>query len=664
MAAHIDTVGHAEPSFDGGEQHVFDSMITPLDPESEEGPEACTTQAPRGFSSLLEWVESIKRYCFHNELGLDGLPPQNVTHDGWGWIVKVGELPADDPQELSAPTFSTSVLDNSIRVDVALPDGTLWFDVAYHRTDPDPLVDALEEVFVERGIVGSVVTLHNLDYGETYRIQVYALNTRASSISDVKNVPIPVPACGSPVSLRSTRALSANTFCTAVLDTAPTVTNPTWNSLTLDWTVATGATAYEVKHTQRVDCNDETESYEEPNPRTAISHIFPNLIPDAAYRLCVRTLREVFDPVAMESFEIRSDWIGATDRTSALPAPTNLTVLDVTDSGATLHWQNADGDIDDFVVQLDGVDVDASAGDVESYPFESVHRFTPNTDHRLGVASVHKNVRSMLAELILLVPPTLEDPVLSESSITLRWARDGRATKYGTARVAATASCTDATSVHEVTEGLPPLMERFERTFTIPGSERGSAHRLCVRATNAQGSSAWASIEAQTLAQCELTLTAGTGGMATGGGSGDCGREVTITATPATHYEFTGWTGGVSGTTNPMMFRLNTDLSVTAGFTKKQCELTLTAGTGGMATGGGSGDCGREVTITATPEGALRVHGLDRRGQRDDQPDDVQTQHRSERHSGVHEEAVRADADGGYGRDGHGRGVQAIAGAR
>ena len=70
------------------------------------------------------------------------------------------------------------------------------------------------------------------------------------------------------------------------------------------------------------------------------------------------------------------------------------------------------------------------------------------------------------------------------------------------------------------------------------------------------------------------------------------------------------------------MFRLNTDLSVTAGFTKKQCELTLTAGTGGMATGGGSGDCGREVTITATPEAHYEFHGLDRRGQRDTESED------------------------------------------
>jgi uncharacterized protein (TIGR02145 family)/uncharacterized repeat protein (TIGR02543 family) len=45
-----------------------------------------------------------------------------------------------------------------------------------------------------------------------------------------------------------------------------------------------------------------------------------------------------------------------------------------------------------------------------------------------------------------------------------------------------------------------------------------------------------------------------------------CGTSVTVTATPASGYVFTGWTGAVSGKTNPVTVTVNSDLTLTASF--------------------------------------------------------------------------------------------------
>jgi len=105
-------------------------------------------------------------------------------------------------------------------------------------------------------------------------------------------------------------------------------------------------------------------------------------------------------------------------------------------------------------------------------------------------------------------------------------------------------------------------------------------------------------------AQCTLTLTAGVGGtvaQTAGSATGNCGRSVTVTATPSTGFSFGGWSDGQ--TANPYTITLNTSLSLAANF-GAQCTLTLGAGAGGTATlssGTATGECGRSVTVTATP---------------------------------------------------------------
>ena len=73
-----------------------------------------------------------------------------------------------------------------------------------------------------------------------------------------------------------------------------------------------------------------------------------------------------------------------------------------------------------------------------------------------------------------------------------------------------------------------------------------------------------------------LTVTAGDGGtVSQTGGSFEEGTSVTITATPNPDYEFTGWSGGASGTDNPLTLVMTSDKSITASFAKKKYALTV-----------------------------------------------------------------------------------------
>ena len=107
-----------------------------------------------------------------------------------------------------------------------------------------------------------------------------------------------------------------------------------------------------------------------------------------------------------------------------------------------------------------------------------------------------------------------------------------------------------------------------------------------------------------------VTATANEGGSVEGGGTYDEGATATLTATPAEHYEFTGWTGDVTSTDNPLIVEVNSDMNITANFAKKQYTLTVFVndedkGTIDVATG--SYEYGTEVTLTATPKEGYKL---------------------------------------------------------
>jgi len=87
------------------------------------------------------------------------------------------------------------------------------------------------------------------------------------------------------------------------------------------------------------------------------------------------------------------------------------------------------------------------------------------------------------------------------------------------------------------------------------------------------------------------------------------GTLVTLTANPAGGYSFSSWSGGATGSTNPVQIAVNGDLAVTAHFTQMRHVLTLTATppTGGsivaspLPDGDGKYAYGTPVTLTANP---------------------------------------------------------------
>ncbi len=56
------------------------------------------------------------------------------------------------------------------------------------------------------------------------------------------------------------------------------------------------------------------------------------------------------------------------------------------------------------------------------------------------------------------------------------------------------------------------------------------------------------------------------GTVSTTGGSFEAGSDITITATPKDGFQFTGWTGGASGDTNPLTVKVSEDANITATF--------------------------------------------------------------------------------------------------
>ena len=85
------------------------------------------------------------------------------------------------------------------------------------------------------------------------------------------------------------------------------------------------------------------------------------------------------------------------------------------------------------------------------------------------------------------------------------------------------------------------------------------------------------------------------------------GTQVTLTATPSAGYQFSGWSGSISGTTNPATITMDANKSVTATFTQIQnTNYTLSVTINGSGTVTKSPDqtsylSGSQVTLTATP---------------------------------------------------------------
>jgi hypothetical protein len=102
-----------------------------------------------------------------------------------------------------------------------------------------------------------------------------------------------------------------------------------------------------------------------------------------------------------------------------------------------------------------------------------------------------------------------------------------------------------------------------------------------------------------------LTISPIEGGSitATPPGSYLYGDVVTVQALPDEGHTFTGWTGDLSGMTNPTTITLNGDKTIGATFGWNAVTLTIQQSTGGTITATPAGPYlyGDEVTLEATP---------------------------------------------------------------
>ncbi|SKC41012.1 InlB B-repeat-containing protein [Ohtaekwangia koreensis] len=104
------------------------------------------------------------------------------------------------------------------------------------------------------------------------------------------------------------------------------------------------------------------------------------------------------------------------------------------------------------------------------------------------------------------------------------------------------------------------------------------------------------------------------GGTLSGGGSYNSGDVVTVKATPAAGYTFTGWSGDATGTSSSITITMNGNKTVTANFQLKSPDrytLTITASpaAGGAVSGSGSYNAGDVVTVKAIPEAGYTFTG-------------------------------------------------------
>ncbi len=78
-----------------------------------------------------------------------------------------------------------------------------------------------------------------------------------------------------------------------------------------------------------------------------------------------------------------------------------------------------------------------------------------------------------------------------------------------------------------------------------------------------------------------LTANATNGSISPTSGSYNAGTSVTLTATPNNGYTFSGWSGDLSGSTNPATLTMNANKSVTANFVVNNATPTPKSGGGG-----------------------------------------------------------------------------------
>ena len=124
----------------------------------------------------------------------------------------------------------------------------------------------------------------------------------------------------------------------------------------------------------------------------------------------------------------------------------------------------------------------------------------------------------------------------------------------------------------------------------------------------AQNYNVVANFSLRTYAVTASVSPAGTGSVS-GAGSYSIGATATLTATPDATHVFTGWSGDITSSANPVSFAVNNTTNVTANFAASSFTLTTSASAGGSVTPGGTYAAGTTVTISASADPTHRFTG-------------------------------------------------------
>ncbi len=156
-------------------------------------------------------------------------------------------------------------------------------------------------------------------------------------------------------------------------------------------------------------------------------------------------------------------------------------------------------------------------------------------------------------------------------------------------------------------EGVSPVNAGNVTLFTLHDlSENG--YRFSLTAYNAYGESGYSAqivLPPSQSSQYSLSVrVSGAGSVTPAGGSYTPGTTVRITATPASGWVFSGWSGDLNSSTNPARIVMDRNKSVTAVFTQLPILYSLSVsitGQGRVIPTGGNYSEDAPVQLTATP---------------------------------------------------------------
>lgn len=147
-----------------------------------------------------------------------------------------------------------------------------------------------------------------------------------------------------------------------------------------------------------------------------------------------------------------------------------------------------------------------------------------------------------------------------------------------TLQLTATVTPANATNKSVTWSSGAPAIASINSTGLVTALAQGTA-TITARTADGGFTASSSIIVSGVVAPKQYTITTAVTGLGTialnpAGGTYNEGTTVTLTATPAGGYQFSNWSGGITGTNNPVTVSMNANLSVTANFTQTQNDCT------------------------------------------------------------------------------------------